>query len=262
MKPDISEFSYGYALTSEIVQKSGTALAGAPVFPSLIKEGYLGYDLELPIVGSPVFLQFKLSDYMKRWTAEGSDKVPIPHYRMHLRPLKHSQQHELLCTLEKKGNRVFYAAPEFHVSEDLNEAYLKNEMIARSAFFRPMAIGTLADEHEHFVCFNVGASYGYLYSEPIKVERESPIALSETLFGQTIDGDAPHLSARVYLEKIANELVSIWAERSVGSRRTLELLNEIRATRASSEYLGWVSQALYDCAVFIRLQRKADVVNT
>lgn len=258
MKPDISEFSYGYALTREIVQKCSTGLTGAPVFPSLIAEGYLGYDLELPIVGNPVFLQFKLSDYMVRSTAEGADKVPIPHYRMHLRPLKHSKQHELLLALEKKGRKVFYAAPEFHSSEDLNEAYLRNEMIERSAFFRPRAIGKLPNEHEHFVCFNVGARHGYLCSEPIKVEMESTDSVSKMLFGQGIDGITPQLSARVYLERVADELVSEWAERTVGSRRSLELFEEIRSTRKPPEYLGWVAQTLFDCTVFVRLQRKGD----
>jgi len=261
MKPDFSEFSYGFALTSEIVQKCGTNLAGAPVFPSLIAEGALGYDLELPLVGSPVFLQFKLSDHMVRSTAEGSDKVPIPHYRMHLRPLKHSQQHDLLLALEKKGKRVFYTAPEFHSLEDLNEAYQKKKMIERSAFFRPTAIGNLADEHEHFVCFQAGANHGYLCSEPVKVKRERPATMGEVLAGQAIEGATTQVPARIYLRRVADELVSEWAERTVGSQKKLELLGEIRATREPPEYLGWVAQVLFDCTVFIRLQRKASKVN-
>jgi hypothetical protein len=257
MKSKISEFSYGYALTSEIVQKCGTSLAGAPVFPSLIAEGSLGYDLKLPIVGSPVFLQFKLSDHMVRSTAEGADKVPIPHYRMHLMPLKHSQQHNLLLALEKKGNKVFYAAPEFHKATELNKAFLGNQIIERSAFFRPNAIGSLPDEHEHFVCFNIGSTHGYVYSEPVKVEKERSEAVVETLTGQALDKVATNLPARVYLERVANELVSEWAEITASSQEKLDLLDEIRVSREPPEYLGWVARALFDCTVFVRLQRKS-----
>ena len=39
MKPNISEFSYGYALTDELVHSPGSHLVGAPVFPSLYQEG-------------------------------------------------------------------------------------------------------------------------------------------------------------------------------------------------------------------------------
>ena len=57
MKPNISEFSYGYALTSELVRLFGIKGVGAPVFPSLKEEGSVGYDVQVP--GLPLFLQFK-----------------------------------------------------------------------------------------------------------------------------------------------------------------------------------------------------------
>jgi len=281
MKPDISEFSYGYALTSEIVQKCGTSLTGAPVFPSLIDEGSLGYDLELPIAGRPVFIQFKLCDYMVRSTAEGADKVSIPHYRMHLRPLKHSQQHDLLLALEKKGRTVLYAAPEFHRPNELNEAYAKKEIMQRSAFFRPQSIGTLPDDEEHFVCFNAGASHGYRCSEPVEVKKVQSEAVVEILASQSVDSIAAQLSARAYLQRLADELVAEWREWAASPKRrgtlrteggevfarivdsgehieqeTVKLLAEIRQARGSREYLGWVAQALFDCAVFVRLRPK------
>ena len=39
MRPDLSEFSYGYALTENLIQWVGTSLTAAPVFPSLLKKG-------------------------------------------------------------------------------------------------------------------------------------------------------------------------------------------------------------------------------
>jgi hypothetical protein len=60
-----SEFSYGFALTHELVNRFSVALAAAPVFPSLIKEGRSGgYGAALPLSGWTVFLHFKVSQYM------------------------------------------------------------------------------------------------------------------------------------------------------------------------------------------------------
>lgn len=64
MKPDISEFSYGSAVTEALIFDHGTSITAAPIFPSLIAEGKQGggYDLPLDRPGQPLFLQFKLSD--------------------------------------------------------------------------------------------------------------------------------------------------------------------------------------------------------
>jgi len=47
MTPDISEFSYGFALTHELIALAGEPLRAAPIFPSLIEEGRAGggYDV-------------------------------------------------------------------------------------------------------------------------------------------------------------------------------------------------------------------------
>ncbi|MEN6487902.1 MAG: hypothetical protein ABFD66_03310, partial [Smithella sp.] len=112
MRPDISEFSYGYALTEELIHWHGTELTAAPFFPSLYQEGQEGggYDLMLERPGMLLFLQFKLSDCMVRNTArEVKDGIfSAPCYRMHIRPARHSQQHEMLLKLENDGNEVYY----------------------------------------------------------------------------------------------------------------------------------------------------------
>jgi hypothetical protein len=67
VKPDFPEFSYGFALTREICERWKRGLKVAPVFPSLIQEGRTGggYDVLLE-PGFPLFLQFKISQYMAR----------------------------------------------------------------------------------------------------------------------------------------------------------------------------------------------------
>ena len=121
MKPLISEFSFGYALTEELVRGRHGSLVGAPIFPTQYQEGQEGgYDIHLPFIGVPIFLQFKLSEYLKRSYAKEWSLFRSPYYRMHLRPLRWSSQHNLLLEIEGRGNEVFYVAPEFHTQEELN----------------------------------------------------------------------------------------------------------------------------------------------
>ena len=157
MKPNISEFSYGYAITEELIHWNGTNITAAPVFPSLYEEGQPGggYDVMLKRPGIPLFLQFKLSDFMVRSTAQECQDglFTIPFYRMHLRPSRYSAQHEMLLDLEKDGNEVYYSAPAFHEPVELNEAYINHQVKVRSIWLRPSWIGYLRDGENHHVAF-------------------------------------------------------------------------------------------------------------
>lgn len=177
MKPTISEFSYGFALTRELIESIGLPLVEAPFFPSLIQEGQgPGIDVGLNFSGILVFLQFKLSHYMVRNSAIEVQNSPmsVPLYRMYLMPTSRSQQHPSLLLLEQivapDGHLVFYATPAFHLLNELNDAYFSGEVEARSWFFRPSDIGQLPDDDEHFVSFN-NTSGPWRFSEPEQIKH-------------------------------------------------------------------------------------------
>lgn len=173
MTPDISEFSYGYALTEELASGPLGPLTAAPVFPSLLQEGRTGggFDVKLPFSGVPLFLQFKVSHWMERSLALEWSLMGGPYYRMHLRSLRHSRQHNLLRELESAGRIVYYAAPMFHEAAVLNDAYLGRQVVAMSAFFRPNDIGALDDGH-HYVVYRPDTPLAWVCSyEP----RECPL---------------------------------------------------------------------------------------
>lgn len=172
MKPDISEFSYGFALTDELIQGVGAPLSAAPLFPSLYEEGRTGgYDVNLRFQDAFIlFLQFKLSHFMKGRNAREFQQGLFTHpfYRLHLRPRRHSRQHRLLLDLEKHGSPVYYAAPAFHTSDELNQFYLNKEVIVSSYFISPSAIGPLPDDDAHHVAFRPRGT-AYFLSEPSPV---------------------------------------------------------------------------------------------
>ena len=171
MKPNISEFSYGYGVTDELIHWHGWPLTASPIFPSLYQEGQPGggYDVKLPFYGLPLFLQFKLSDYMVRGSAREAQAglLPVPYYRTHLRPRRHSAQHEMLLDLEKSGGEaVYYVAPAFHESSELNNAYRHHEIAIRSIWMKPSYIGEFPDDDDHYVAFHNPGRAPVFCSEP------------------------------------------------------------------------------------------------
>ena len=195
MKPEISEFSYGFALTNELV--GWIALSAAPVFPSLIEEGKTGggYDVKLDRPGVPLFLQFKRSHCMVRQSAKEHQAVvaaggtlKVPYYRFPITDAATSDQHELLLALEDGSNFVFYAAPRFHKRNEINHAWTQNDVASRSLFVAPWAIGPL-DDAQHHVAFDDRNTW--LCSEPRALEVLTSRGLEDRLNGFLKKHDQP-----------------------------------------------------------------------
>lgn len=242
MRPDISEFSFGYALTNELVARFHLGSVGAPVFPSLVEEGEVGYDVALP--GIPVFLQFKLSDPMVRGTALEASRLGLPYYRMHLRPRRHSNQHELLLRLEAAGNEVYYVAPEFHTPADLNLAYDSGTVVDRAAFWRPRDIGSLVDDADHYIAFQVRGTVGYFCSEPREIPRTPALPLLEN-----------HLpiQAREHGQRSSPEYWRRLAALLLSTYRNLQWLAPVgqasRRLQDPRDQAAFLAQSLYGCAL-------------
>lgn len=168
MVPEISEFSYGFALTNELV--GWTALNAAPIFPTLIEEGKKGggYDVKLDLPAVPLYLQFKRSDCMVRRNAREisnwSLDLEIPFYRFSITARNLSFQHTSLVTLDDGSNLVYYAAPRFHTLSGINEAWLGQKVAQRSLFVAPNEIGLIYDDQPHHVAFD--DSKTFFLSEP------------------------------------------------------------------------------------------------
>ncbi len=164
-----SEFSYGYALTDNILHSGLPATPAAPIFPSLLQEGKSGgYDVKIPMYPVPIFLQFKVPQVVWR----RSDRMPQgfqrPYLRMHLRT-KRPNQHRLLLNWESGGRLVYYATPDFWQTEDLDRYFSQRRVHQRSWYIRPRQIGQL-DSDPHHLAYEEGNNQFWRCSEPVKME--------------------------------------------------------------------------------------------
>ncbi|MGX5725664.1 hypothetical protein ACWKWZ_11500 [Metapseudomonas otitidis] len=254
MKPEMSEFSYGYAFTSELIASLGSQLVAAPEFPSLQQEGKPGggYDVQINS-GSPLFLQFKLSHYLARTNSKEHALMSGPYYRWHMHALRHSQQHNLLLNLERKGNDVFYVAPAFHLTSELNRYYLSGSIVEESAAFRPSAIGALPDREEHYVVFDKGHVAYRCSEDPLQIKfhmmRDWPF--SEKPLRK------PRLLNESGVVQIADEIIDVLRE----SKKQLPLAvhksidpDEVAAavrSRPTLETLAFISRTVLDSELLI-----------
>jgi hypothetical protein len=251
MRPSISEFSYGFALTSELLKAPGMVVTAAPVFPSLIQEGQTGggWDVQINTPGFPLFLQFKLCDCMTRRTCrEARDAgFNVPCYRMHLRSARVSRQHEMLLDLEATGQEVYYAAPVFHTPEELNAAFMASAIRATSIWLRPSDIGPLPDTAEHHVSFEAGSPW-MLFSEPVRLDAKRDFRdVVGRLHSMLLERGETELR-RESLEHLAQSISAIAEKRrEIGERQR-------GVTRAALQGVAPLQRIAYYASVFLESQ--------
>lgn len=255
MKPEMSEFSYGYAITEAFVQRLAPALTAAPLFPSLFREGQPGggYDVMLKRRGIPLFFQFKLADCMVRGSADEVKRglLSPPFYRMHLRPANISNQHQMLFDLERSGQEVYYVAPLFYTSGEFNATYLGRQMLQQSVFFRPMMIGALPDAGPHHIAYSDQATWFFL-SEPRRMEvpisDESLVSHVHRAVEERGDRGLTEGAWRELVEKMLVIVDSRQIEHRRGGERVADM---VRLFRRESQRMHPVEQAAYISRAFL-----------
>lgn len=216
MKPRLTEFSYGFCLTNEFVNRRGVRPPPvAPFFPSLYWEGLPGggYDVR---IGSAFFLQFKLCEELKKATAREARRglLDPPFFRFSLHRRDLSQQHQLLVDLESvQRNRVYYVAPAFSDVGSLDAAFAARQVIDRSAFFSPADIGPLPDDSEHRISFRPGDQHGWFMSEPKRVNLYSGEQVLNRAHEALATDDAP--TASDWLRRLYDDMVEVLREHRV-----------------------------------------------
>lgn len=244
-------------MTRELVAAEGENIRVAPVFPSLIAEAGLGWDVLLERRGMPMFLQFKLSDCMKGQNAAEARRGDFspPFFRFHLRCSQDMNQHSLLVELNNRGEDVRYIAPAFYLSDDLNGAYSTNTVIDRSIQISPSEIGNLPVGRHH-IAFSSPTGPWKPYSEGD--EREARRAKSGRELLKSAEGafhSKPRSSIRVDLERIDAELLDVFTARKEerADFRQIKVADVLQ--QSTLERIEFISRYFFDCQLFFAIEK-------
>jgi hypothetical protein len=248
MKRKVSEFSYGFVLTHELVNAYGYLLTDLPQ-PSRRKKKRKAdnEDADAAPRGYPLFLQFKASEYMKRRNAGESKLVGLPYFRFALHRKTQSNQHQLLIELEKRGSAVFYATPKIHEAVNLNSAFFDHQVVALSMFVSPSEIGELPDNQNHRVVFSNRSDDVYFCSKPRRLEG----VIHGTAFAgsvqQTVSELEPQSLDDEFYHQLAGDMVSLVSP----NRRIFDELSRGKVEMSASTFANYLAKTLFDCELLI-----------
>ncbi len=155
MRAQFSEFSYGFAVTREVANIAHSQALEAPVLPSLVQEGSLGWDAKFQLKGVSLFLQYKTSDWLSTARASHWNYVNGPYFRFPVYRPRDSRQHNLLVTLATKEDNVHYCAPMFHRAEEFNLSFFHDEVLKESVWISAKGLPLLspADVKYHHLLY-------------------------------------------------------------------------------------------------------------
>ena len=158
----------------------------------------------------PLFLQFKVSDYMSNANALEARQgyfIP-PYYRMKIYASRQSDQHELLLKLDRSGDLVFYVASAFRDTAELNHHYQARQIRSQSLWLRPEQIGDFHDDQEHYVAFQLHRNW-LIRSDPIEGKGPINFVDASRRIASRIEEEGEKLVSRDSIERLSNKIFEI-----------------------------------------------------
>lgn len=184
MDSEFSEFQYGYSATSQLENRFKKYLIKPPHLPSLIEEGKVGYDLELPSNGNPIFFQFKLSKYLSQRNAKQWNHYNLPYYRFKIWPKSKSNQHNELISLSQRKLYVFYCSPIFYKRIDYFRFHMSNSILQNSKITPCLMLPRISGNAKHCICYDQNGSNTQFFSKSDKIPDDNDL---EGIFGKILE---------------------------------------------------------------------------
>lgn len=191
----LSEFSYGYGVTREFEYRLTTlGLKCTPFLPSLLHEAKLGFDVAFARTGTPLLLQFKLGQSLRRFVPSPRPTLQLPFWRFHVDTSEPDGQFEMLLKAEQDGADVLYLAPMFHDWAAYLDFFERRAVVQASLMVTPIQIrralvtNAVADG-VHKIVYDKYNSY--LCSTPIELPSISYSELETKLLARVEREEAP-----------------------------------------------------------------------
>jgi hypothetical protein len=247
MKRKVSEFSYGFVLTHELVNVYGYLPTDSPQGSRKKRKKDAADNTDNAPRGYPLFLQFKASEYMKRRNAGESKLVGLPYFRFALHRKTQSNQHQLLIELERKGAAVFYATPKIHEAVNLNSAFFDHQVVALSLFVSPSEVGELPDNQSHRLVFSNRADDVYFCPKP----RRLAGVIHGNDFAESVQQVISKLEPQSLDEGFFHQLADDMAALVSPNRRIFDELARGKVEMSASTFANYLARTLFDCDLLI-----------
>lgn len=177
----ISEFTFGFAFVSEQIRKNWGKIVSLPIFPSLIREKSVGYDVELPMKGKTFYYQFKTSELLRRKNSKyiRDGTYSGSYYRIKLHRMFNNNQHRMLKNLSRIEKDTYYVAPECADLRNFNDAFLNGKVTDQSRLIPLINCNdyAISDSDQHYITFEPGNSGFHQHSE-ISERKESILGIN------------------------------------------------------------------------------------
>jgi hypothetical protein len=173
----ISEFTFGYAFLFEQTRKSWGKVKSIPIFPSLIKEKKVGWDVHLPLKGKDFYYQFKLSEFLSRRNSKfiKDGTYSSPYYRIKLHRMYFNLQHRMLRKLSQINGDTYYVSPECTDIKVFNQAFLNGQVTNYSRLIplKNCDPYDADDKKQHYITYQQGDLGFHQHSD--KSERKKSV---------------------------------------------------------------------------------------
>lgn len=155
---EFNESTYAQLATGEVTRAllQHDDLVGIPITPTLRDESDLGYDMSVPAKWGMVYLQYKLSEYMRGGNAKEYAFLNRPYFRFTVKTgitSNYKIQHNTLCDLEtlelRRGGLVYYMAPIFLTENELLSHFSNDTVVDHSIVASPLQLGPVAQNAVH-----------------------------------------------------------------------------------------------------------------
>jgi hypothetical protein len=171
VRSELSEFSYGFAVTAELRDAFWPRIVEAPLFPTLRAEARLGWDVKFPIVGRAIFIQFKVAEALTRATAAEWARYLSEYYRFPMHRLSHSDQHNRLRNLALHEPFVFYVSPRFYRLVEFNGYYRGATVSQESVWIPVSSLPLISDNLQHHVTYRTGSDVRFASPESQPIDK-------------------------------------------------------------------------------------------
>jgi hypothetical protein len=214
MKPEFSEFSFGFALTYEIANALQPEITVLPLFPSPVADLEEGPGPTFVERGWPLFLQFKLAHCLKTSRATQWEDYRTPFFRISIPERTRSNQYSLLRTLSSTEPEIYFAAPAFYRQIEFNQAFMSNQILNESRFIPLRELPELADDDEHHITYG-RSSGGFRWHSQGDSFSSVPISGARWLEGIKAAAMEPRELGSAYFTGLRQHLVGLLREHTL-----------------------------------------------